>query len=398
MKKKKENEREKKINKEIQGCTFNPQLTNLPKYNQKSKIPNRELIGEENYYNKMKRARQISQEKNKGDELVERYDERRKKKENLPNKNLTFGSFFLENKNASDGSINRLNINSSIHNWKINSYPLNKNNSINDGENNIFDFTLNKQLNDINDSGNNNNQKINNNYIYNNNIHNNYIGLNNNNIFNNNINNNFILDKNPNNKNNNNNYTMQNNNQLNIKNNKNNQKVLGLNYLNYIDNNKFNNKRNIKSLNNNNFNFINLSSESSGKQYNNVNKKNIFNEPKINSNAKYSNQRDNIYDFDNNLTEEKFINKIHLNALNNILNPSFYNDDQEKEKENNNVSSASVTKANSILSVQKKVHIPCRIGQKIGSLIIQKLIKIKMFSANIIILIKMMIIIDKKKC
>ena len=38
-------------------------------------------MGEKNYYNKMKKARQIIQEKNKGDDLVERYDERKRKKD-----------------------------------------------------------------------------------------------------------------------------------------------------------------------------------------------------------------------------------------------------------------------------------------------------------------------------
>ena len=64
IQKKKENEREKKTNKEIQECTFVPKLSSLPNYNnKKNKITNRELIGEENYYNKMKKARQLLKEK-----------------------------------------------------------------------------------------------------------------------------------------------------------------------------------------------------------------------------------------------------------------------------------------------------------------------------------------------
>ena len=72
IQKKKDNEREKRINQEIQGCTFYPRLTSLPKYtNRKMKITTRERIEEQNYYIKMKKVRQIEQEKNKKDELKE---------------------------------------------------------------------------------------------------------------------------------------------------------------------------------------------------------------------------------------------------------------------------------------------------------------------------------------
>ena len=68
------------------------------------------------------------------------------------------------------------------------------------------------------------------------------------------------------------------------------------------------------------------------------------------------NQRDsNNYDFDNNFTEEKFMNKIQLNPVNNlknILNPNMHYEEQEKE--NTNISTENMTKTNSILSLQKK--------------------------------------------
>ena len=394
LKKKKENEREKKINKEIQGCTFIPQLTTLPKYDSKKiKITNREQIGEENYYNKMKKARQIIQEKNKGDELIERYDERRKKNI-LPRSMLTFGNFNQENNNIiNEGSINKNttnfnNINNNNYNWKINSFSMNT--SSLDGNNYVKDYGNNSNIiNDnilnfnINDKNNENNKvigpngKINNNYIYNNNISNNYIGLNNNNIFNNSINNNFIIDNNNNNNINNNininkipnnfnnnSYIIQNQNSINMKNKKkdNNTMNPNKNYIIYLNNNnnklgetqKINNNKNFDILSNKNNNAIvnygNFINESSNKKHNNMNKRNNSNNKNINSNNKYINQRDNNnYDFDNNFIEEKYINKI---PHNNFINPTIYNEEQEKE--NMNISTGTVTKANSIVSLQKK--------------------------------------------
>ena len=85
------------MDKEIQGCTFTPQISTLPKYiNKRNSISNREIIGEENYYNKMKKARKIKEEKKKGNDLIEKYDERMKKKDTLPRSIVTFGNFNLE--------------------------------------------------------------------------------------------------------------------------------------------------------------------------------------------------------------------------------------------------------------------------------------------------------------
>ena len=381
LKKKKENEREKKMNKEIQGCTFIPQLTTLPKYDSKRvKITNREQMGEENYYNKMKKARQIIQEKNKGDELIERYDERRKKNL-LPRSMLTFGNFNQENNNnINEGSINKKytncnNINNNNHNWKMNSYSMNNssiegNNYLKDYDNNIInDNILNFHINDkINENTKviDTNGKINNNYIYNNNISNNYIGLNNNNIFNNNINNNFIIDNNNNlankipNNYKNNSFIIQNQNSINMAH-KNNTMNQNKNYVIYLNNdvNKLgdtqntNNNKIVDLLTNNNnnvsLNYGNFLNESSNMKHSNINKRNNSNNKNI-SNNKYINQRDNNnYDFDNNYTDEKFINKI---PQNNFINPTIYNEEQEKE--NMNISTGTVTKANSILSLQKK--------------------------------------------
>ena len=381
VRKKKENEREKKKSREIQGCTFIPQLSSLPKYNSKKNKTNREQMGEENYYNKMKKARQIIQEKNKGDDLVERYNERRRKKDVLPRSMLTFGNFNQVNNNEGSLKKNLGNLNSNLNNWKMNSYSLSNafddESNINSNNNltreDILNFDLNKNNENEMNMNFNMNRKINNNYIYNNNINNNYIGLNNNNIFNNNINNNFIIENNNlNNMNNlhnissntkNNNFIIQNQKSLKVNNinNFNDIKIKNLNYANFINNtnnviNSNNNrfveakkkgKNNIDSFDNNNIlNFDNNFFNDSGiKKYNNINKKN-----NINSNNKYVKKRvNNIYDFDNNFTDEKLINKI---PQTNIFNPTLYNDEQEKE--NANISTSNATKTNSILSLQKK--------------------------------------------
>ena len=370
----------KKKSREIQGCTFIPQLSSLPKYNSKKLKTNREQMGEENYYNKMKKARQVIQEKNKGDDLVERYDERKRKKVVLPRSMLTFGNFNQVNNNEGSLKKNLGNLNSNLNNWKMNSYSLSNafDDELNINSNNnltredILNFDLNKNNENEMNMNFNMNRKINNNYIYNNNINNNYIGLNNNNIFNNNINNNFIIENNNlNNMNSlnnisnnakNNNFIIQNQKSLKVNNinNFNDLKIKNLNYANFINNtnnviNSNNNrfieakkkgKNNIDSFDNNNIlNFGNFFNDSGNKKYNNINKKN-----NINSNNKYVDQRvNNIYDFDNNYTDEKLINKT---PPTNFFNPTIYND--EHEKENANVSTSNATKTNSILSLQKK--------------------------------------------
>ena len=70
-----------KKNKEIENCTFIPRLSSMPNYNKKIiRITKREIIGEEEYYLKMKNARKLQEEKNKQNNFAEKYDQRRKKK------------------------------------------------------------------------------------------------------------------------------------------------------------------------------------------------------------------------------------------------------------------------------------------------------------------------------
>ena len=123
-------------------------------------------------------------------------------------------------------------------------------------------------------------------------------------------------------------------------------------------------KDNDLNINTNKFNHdkinIRQKSESSKNKINssinfnmNSGNKNEINNNKINENLY---QRDSNYDFDNNYIEDKFRNKIKANINNNInfINPSIHYEEKEHEKENMNISTGTVTKANSIVSLQKK--------------------------------------------
>ena len=309
LKKKKENEREKKIIKEQQGCTFTPQLSTLPKYNNKKNVvSHREILGEEKYFNKMKKARKIIEEKKKGNNLVEKYDERKKKKDTLPRSVVTFGNFNLEKSNDSEESANDNNniINSNYYN------NININNS------KIDRYIFKNIISDIN------------------------------------INNNIFNNENSERNINNHNYLNLNNPNFKITNTISNKQINNLNI--NINTSKFlNDKINLKKISESSKNKINpsfiykLNNDSSGKKPNNNIKEKMIN---LNSNNIY--QRENNYDFDNNNIEDKFVNKNKTNFINNLnnLNPTISLEEQEKENLNN--STGTVTKANSIVSLQKK--------------------------------------------
>ena len=359
LQKKNKNERDKKIKKEIQGCTFIPQLSNLPKYTNKNRITFREKIGEENYYNQMKRARQMVQDRNKQDDLIERYDERRKREGMTPRPLLTFGEFDQDINNSNiPEEYNFINNNMGVYPYSLNNMIIDNNKekiNLNDyinNKNKINEDIINVNIkNNIkenigNDSYIKNN--INNNYIFSNNINNNYFGLNNNNAINKNILNN-IYDNNNNNLINNN-IRNQNSNEINP----------AQNYLNSMNNNAskvYNiqniNNRNIAIYNNNYNNNIGLNSAGFS---NNLNLNKNKNSNKNNSYNKYVNQRNknnlNNFDLDKNFTEEIFMNKIQLNAINNYRN--IFPKNEEQDKEIINISTETGTKNNSILSLQKK--------------------------------------------
>ena len=301
LKEKKKKEIVKKMDKELQGCTFTPQISTLPKYiNKRNSVSNREIIGEENYYNKMKKARKIKEEKKKGNDLIEKYDERMKKKDMLPRSIVTFGNFNLEKSEMSEESLNNNNI-ININNANFNNMMLDR-------------YSFKNTLNNIN---------------------NNNLNVINNDLSERTINNNFKIPTSISTK-----EIMSNNLELSDK------KDNDLN----INTNKFNHdKINIRQKSESSKNKINPSINFN---MNSGNKSEI-NTNKINENLY---QRDSNYDFDNNYIEDKFRNKIKANINNNInfINPSIHYEEKEHEKENMNISTGTVTKANSIVSLQKK--------------------------------------------
>ena len=301
LKEKKKKEIVKKMDKELQGCTFTPQISTLPKYiNKRNSVSNREIIGEENYYNKMKKARKIKEEKKKGNDLIEKYDERMKKKDMLPRSIVTFGNFNLEKSEMSEESLNNNNI-ININNANFNNMMLDR-------------YSFKNTLNNIN---------------------NNNLNVINNDLSERTINNNFKIPTSISTK-----EIMSNNLELSDK------KDNDLN----INTNKFNHdKINIRQKSESSKNKINPSINFNMNSGN----KNEINTNKINENLY---QRDSNYDFDNNYIEDKFRNKIKANINNNInfINPSSHYEEKEHEKENMNISTGTVTKANSIVSLQKK--------------------------------------------
>ena len=301
LKEKKKKEIVKKMDKELQGCTFTPQISTLPKYiNKRNSVSNREIIGEENYYNKMKKARKIKEEKKKGNDLIEKYDERMKKKDMLPRSIVTFGNFNLEKSEMSEESLNNNNI-ININNANFNNMMLDR-------------YSFKNTLNNIN---------------------NNNLNVINNDLSERTINNNFKIPTSISTK-----EIMSNNLELSDK------KDNDLN----INTNKFNHdKINIRQKSESSKNKINSSINFNMNSGN----KNEINNNKINENLY---QRDSNYDFDNNYIEDKFRNKIKANINYNInfINPSIHYEEKEHEKENMNISTGTVTKANSIVSLQKK--------------------------------------------
>ena len=84
---KKEKNFEKKMNKELEGCSFNPKITKMPNFNA-TNIVNKNAVERGLYYSKIRNAKRQSAEKQKRNEkdFAKIYDERKKKeKEALTN-------------------------------------------------------------------------------------------------------------------------------------------------------------------------------------------------------------------------------------------------------------------------------------------------------------------------
>ena len=141
LNKKRENEIQKKKNKEIQGCTFNPQLTSMPNYNKKKCQKNSRIT---NYS-------QI--QKNKKDENVKTKKMNNENNDNLERANITFGKLNINIKVNNENNENNEKEDNIIENSDKDSniFSILKTNNNSENENKINNIFLNNNNNLIND-------------------------------------------------------------------------------------------------------------------------------------------------------------------------------------------------------------------------------------------------------
>ena len=169
----------------MENCSFNPKINKMPDFNKNQiKSTNREILEQEMYYSRIKNARRKSQEIEKKNDLIAKYDARKKREENI--------KFTIYNNNNNNNNNNNINCDNNNNKNKFSSAEKNKNkrknimNMINAELNNNDDVINsndsdnieNKNINSANNiiNGNNftlTNQNLNN--INNNNIHNNIV-------------------------------------------------------------------------------------------------------------------------------------------------------------------------------------------------------------------------------
>ena len=144
---------EKKVNKEMENCSFNPKINKMPDFNKKQiKSTNREMLEQEMYYSRIKNARRKSQEIEKKNDLIAKYDARKKREENCK------FTFYNNNNNNNNNNYIYENNNNKI---KFSSAEKNKNKKKNIM--NMFNAELNNNddINNSNDSDNIENKNIN---------------------------------------------------------------------------------------------------------------------------------------------------------------------------------------------------------------------------------------------
>ena len=177
---------EKKVNKEMENCSFNPKINKMPDFNKKQiKSTNREMLEQEMYYSRIKNARRKSQEIEKKNDLIAKYDARKKREENIKfsvynnnnninyeNKNNNKSKFSSaeKNKNKKKNIMNmfnaELNNNDDINNSNDSDNIENKNINSCDNLINGNNFTLtNQNFNNINNINNDNNHNNHNNSV-----------------------------------------------------------------------------------------------------------------------------------------------------------------------------------------------------------------------------------------
>ncbi len=163
---------EKKVNKEMENCSFNPRIIKMPNF-QKNQIKgtNREILEKEIYYTRIKNARKKSQEIEKKNDFIAKYDARKKREENIKfNNNNT--NFFPNKNNKNIFSSAEKNKNYKKNIFNIINTELN-NDNINS---NCSDINLNnKNINSCENLFNGNNFTLTNNFTKNNVYHNNII-------------------------------------------------------------------------------------------------------------------------------------------------------------------------------------------------------------------------------
>lgn len=163
---------ENKVNKEMENCSFNPRIIKMPNF-QKNQIKgtNREILEKEIYYTRIKNARKKSQEIEKKNDFIAKYDARKKREENIKfNNNNT--NFFPNKNNKNIFSSAEKNKNYKKNIFNIINTELN-NDNINS---NCSDINLNnKNINSCENLFNGNNFTLTNNFTKNNVCHNNII-------------------------------------------------------------------------------------------------------------------------------------------------------------------------------------------------------------------------------
>ena len=169
---------EKKVNKEMENCSFNPKINKMPDFNKNQfKSTNREMLEQEIYYSRIKNARRKSQEIEKKNDLIAKYDARKKREENCKftfynnNNNNNNNNYIYENNNnkikfsSAEKNKNKKNNIMNMFNAELNNDDIINNNDSDDIKNkninscdnlvNGNNFTLtNQNFNNINNHNN----------------------------------------------------------------------------------------------------------------------------------------------------------------------------------------------------------------------------------------------------
>ena len=162
----------------MENCSFNPKINKMPNFNKNQiKSTNREILEQEMYYSRIKNARRKSQEIEKKNDLIAKYDARKKREENCKftfynnNNNNNNNNYIYENNNnkikfsSAEKNKNKKNNIMNMFNAELNNDDIINNNDSDDIKNkninscdnlvNGNNFTLtNQNFNNINNHNN----------------------------------------------------------------------------------------------------------------------------------------------------------------------------------------------------------------------------------------------------